>query len=424
MAYPDPAYQTPPLLVVDDEPRVLAALKDVLERQGFHVVAATDPRRAIDLIETRPFSAVLSDHMMPGMSGLELLVECKRAQPEASRVLITAALSLPTLVEAINKGEIYRFIAKPWLREELIATVRNAVGRHELVAQNARLQAETVELNRKLSAGNAALAEQVDKLERQRRALDVANQELARRYDHSLELCTRILATYDPLLAGQTRAIVAIASQMCAGEQLSPEEREALRSAAWLCDLGLIGVSREVLRTFRADPGRLEADALAAVHNHPVYSQTLAGHLDARSLVGETVRAHHERFDGGGYPDGVAGEAIPWPARCLAVAVRFVESGLPEAQAARAIEAEAGRALDPAAVRLFLATTRFKPLPRPVRQIMLDELRPGMVLASGIYSPHGMLLVGEGQPLSPATIAKIRSHHLIDPFGSNLLVYT
>ena len=414
---------SPPLLVVDDEARVLAALKDVLERQGFAVVTASDPRRALMLLEERPFSVVLSDQVMPVMSGMDFLVECRRIRPQATRVLITGALSLSTLVEAINRGEIFRFLAKPWLREELIATVRNAINRHELVVQNARLLEESEELNRRLAGVNATLAEQVARLEAQRRSLDEAHGELARRYDHSLELCTRILATFDPALAGHTRAIVDIVAQMTAAERFTTEEREILRAAAWLCDLGLIGVPREVLQAFRRDPSRLDRAAWDGLHNHAIYSQTLAAHIDPRPLLGETIRAHHERFDGGGFPDGISGESIPWTARCLAVAVWFVECGLDAERASEAVKAEAGRALDPAAVSLFVATTRFKALPRPVREVELDDLRPGMVLAAGIYSPHGLLLVGEGQALSPATISKIRSHRLVDPFGSNLLVY-
>ncbi len=413
------------LLVVDDEPRVLAALKEVLERQGFAVCASPDPLRAIELVRQREFSAVLTDHLMPGMSGMDLLVECRRLRPRTTRVLITAALSLPTLVEAINKGEIYRFLAKPWLREELIATVRNAVNRHELVVQNEALMTESNELNRRLAEANASLAAQVGQLERQRRELDAAGRELALRCDRSLELCSRILATYDPLLARQTKAIAGIAERMAAAADfLGAEEREALRRAAWLCDLGLIGVSRETLHHFRSAPSRLSATDLAALQNHPVYSQTLAAYIDEHPALGEAIRGHHERFDGGGYPDGLSGEAIPRVARCLAAAVWFVESGLAPAEASAALQAESGRALDPSSARLFLAATRQESLPRPVREIELAELRPGMVLASGIYSPHGLLLVGEGQPLNSSTIYKIRSHNLVDPDGPRLLVYT
>jgi hypothetical protein len=160
------------------------------------------------------------------------------------------------------------------------------------------------------------------------------------------------------------------------------------------------------------------------LRNHPIYSQTLASLVDSHAEVGEIIRAHHEHFDGSGYPDGVAGENIPWAARCLAVAVGFVESGLAKGPAIDALLDKSGSAYDPEAVRLFLKVSNLVQLPKQVREILLHELEAGMVLANGIYSPHGLLLIGEGQALSPGTITKIRSHNQVTPISQRLLVYS
>ena len=74
-------------------------------------------------------------------------------------------------------------------------------------------------------------------------------------------------------------------------------------------------------------------------------------------------------------------------------------------------------------MRLFLKVSNLVQLPRQVREILFHELEAGMVLANGIYSPHGLLLIGEGQSLSPATIAKIRNHNQVTPINQRLLVY-
>lgn len=411
------------ILIVDDEPVVLTALKFTLEREGFHIVACTSPLKALAILAERDFSVIISDQRMPEMMGLDFLIESRRIRPHCSRILITAVLALPTIVDAINKGEIFRFVAKPWLREELVATVRNAVQRHELVTRNGILQAETQRLNERLREANAALEAQVKHLEQQRQHLDTANRDLAASYENSLELCRRILTTYDPILGGQAKALVDFATQMAASDLFNEGERHALRTAAWLCDLGLIGTPREVIRAFRSKPDQLSERERATMHNHPIYGQTLAALVDARAEVGEVVRAHHERYDGRGFPDGLAGDAIPWPARCLAVAVGFVESGLTKSAAIDAILAKSGRDYDPEAVRLFLKISNLVQLPKQVREILLHELEPGMVLANGIYSPHGLLLIGEGQSLSPGTISKIRNHNQVTPISQRLLVY-
>ncbi|HRE08170.1 MAG TPA: response regulator [Opitutaceae bacterium] len=414
----------PSLLIVDDEPIVLAALKETLEREKYHVVATTNPLKALEILRTQEFAVIISDQRMPEMMGLDFLIESKKLNPLASRILITAVLSLPTIVDAINKGEIFRFVAKPWLREELTATVKNAISRYQLVAENERLTAETQRLNQQLSAVNSTLAAQVKDLESQKTALDAANRELATSYEHSLDLCSRILSTYDPYLAGQTKAMVEIARKMSDTEHFTPAERHALKASAWLCDLGLIGIPRDLLRLFRTNPERLSDPDRLTINSHPIYSQTLASFVDSHPEVGETIRAHHERFDGKGFPDGLSGQSIPWTARCLAVAVWFVECGLPKDQAIESVLAQSGVALDPEAVRLFLKVTHLLQLPRQVREVLLDELEAGMILANGLYSPHGLLLVGEGQMLSQATISKIRNHNLINPISQRLLVYS
>ena len=106
------------------------------------------------------------------------------------------------------------------------------------------------------------------------------------------------------------------------------------------------------------------------------------------------------------------------------MAVAFVESSLPRQQAIDLVLSQSGQALDPEAVRLFLKVTHLIELPRQVREVLLDDLQPGMVLAGGIYSPHGLLLISDGVTLTPPTIAKIRSHNLIAPINQRLLVFS
>lgn len=413
---------SPAILIVDDEPIVLGALKETLEREQYQVVACGSPRKALAILEERDFAVIISDQRMPEMLGLDFLVESRKHRPQASRILITAVLSLPTIVDAINKGEIYRFIAKPWLREELLATVRNAIHRHELVTHNEILMARTQQLNAELMTANAELGKQLQAVEQERQKLDAANRELATRFDNSLELCRRILTAYDPVLGGEAKVMVEFANRLCETEHFTDAERHALRSAAWLCDVGLIGVPRELLRGFRAHPERLTERERAMLRQHPAYGQTLAALIDPRPDVAEVIRSHHERFDGTGYPDGLAGNKIPWAARCLAVVVGFVESSLPKQAALDAILAKSGTHYDPEAVRLFLRVAKLVNLPRQMREVLVEELEPGMVLATGIYSPHGLLLIGEGQVLGPATVNKIRSHNEVTPLKQRLLV--
>src|SRR5947207_1746974 len=92
----------PTILIVDDEPVVLTALKYTLEREGFHVVSCTSPLKALSIVADRDFAVIISDQRMPEMMGLDFLVECRTLRPHSSRILVTAVLALPTIVDAIN----------------------------------------------------------------------------------------------------------------------------------------------------------------------------------------------------------------------------------------------------------------------------------------------------------------------------------
>ncbi len=153
-----------PILIVDDEEIVLVALRDTLTREGFQVVTSPHAIHALSVLKQHPFSVVITDQQMPMVTGLEFLAQVKQIQPDATRILITAVLSLGTVIDAINKGEIYRFVVKPWLREELLATVKNAVQRYELICSNAKLHAATLAMNEKLVHLNQALESQMAKV--------------------------------------------------------------------------------------------------------------------------------------------------------------------------------------------------------------------------------------------------------------------
>jgi response regulator RpfG family c-di-GMP phosphodiesterase len=413
-----------PILVVDDDESILHVIEEQLKWEGHRVVTASNSSSALDALATTAFSVIICDQCMPDISGLDFLAKARELRPSTSRMLITGVLSLDTMIDAINRGEIFRFIAKPWLRAELLATVQNGVQRFELHEANHRFHFEAVRLNEQLTAANAELQSKLEELVHQKRDLDGANAALKTNFEHSLELCYRIINTFYPLLGQRTKSVVDICRRMADTTHFTDEEKHVLTVSAWLHDIGLIGFKRELLHKYFTAPGTLSGDENATLKNHPAYGQTLASFVDELRAVGETIRAHHERFDGRGYPDGLAGEGIPWTARCLALAVYYVESMMTREQTIDALVKESGKRFDPEAVRLFFKVTQIAELPQTVREIMVDDLVPGMRLVKGIYSPSGLLLVAEGQDLNAATIAKIKNHNMLVSVTQRLLVYS
>ncbi len=411
------------LLIVDDEEIVLVALRDTLKREGYMVVTARDVDEALEQLKHATYSVILTDYQMPRKTGLEFLSEVKQIQPEATRILITAVLSLSTVVDAINKGEIYRFIVKPWLREELLATVRNAVQRYELICRNAVLQAATLTMNERLAGVNRELEAQVARVEEQNQQLAQLNQALEENLQRSVNLCLRVMETYYPVLGSQARRVSEITRGMAQGLGLPETDKKVLEVSSWLYDIGLVGVHRQLIKKWREDPTTLEEAERTVIEQHTVLGQELAAFVRPLEGVGEVIRSHHERFDGTGYPDGLSGDGIPWLSRLLAVAVSFAESNFEGEKALDAIRLESGKAFDPDAVRAFLRGLSKVSVPRKEREVLLAELQPGMVLAKGIYTVNGLLLIPEGERLSEIFIDKLRNHNRINPINQSLLVY-
>jgi response regulator RpfG family c-di-GMP phosphodiesterase len=316
-----PTVQAPArLLIVDDEPLVLAVLRETLSREGYQVVVTSNAVEALDLIRKEPpFALILTDQRMPQVTGLEFLAQAKEIQPEATRILMTGVLELNTVVDAINRGEIYRFVIKPWLREELLVTIKNGVQRHELITRNAELHRATAAMNAQLAELNRSLEDRVAREAEHGRQLAALNHALERNLHRSVELCLKILQTFYPSLGAQARRVLELCQSIADGLKMPVEQRQVFELSALLHDIGLVGIPRRIIQLAQGKPDALNDAERALVEQHPILGQELAGFVHHLADVGIVIRSHHERFDGQGYPDQLSGEEIPWLARLLAV---------------------------------------------------------------------------------------------------------
>jgi DNA-binding NtrC family response regulator len=158
-----PAATTPPakrpILVVDDEPEMLFSLRNLLRRE-FHVHTAASGAEGIKILETEVVHLVMTDQRMPGMTGVELLRRVKTDHPAAMRLIFTGYADVSAVIAAINHGNVFRFVAKPWDPEELLAVLREAGRRYDQIVERSRLlrllregQAQAVAFQEKLRSG-------------------------------------------------------------------------------------------------------------------------------------------------------------------------------------------------------------------------------------------------------------------------------
>ncbi len=146
------------MLVVDDEADVVYAIKELL-RFDYRVLGATRGREGIEILAQEEVDVVMTDQRMPDMTGVELLHHVREVYPDTTRLLVTGYADLQGVIDAINEGNVYRYITKPWEAGELQMVVRDAVERHDLVVERQRLLAQLERQNEELTRANAALAQ-------------------------------------------------------------------------------------------------------------------------------------------------------------------------------------------------------------------------------------------------------------------------
>jgi signal transduction histidine kinase len=146
----------PCLLVVDDEPDLVQSVKDLL-RFDYRVLGATRASEGMRIMNAEPVQIVMSDQRMPEMTGVEFLGCLKESHPYTVRLLFTAYADLNAVIDAINQGNVYRYISKPWVPEELRAVLRQALEYHQLQVERKRLLDEVRQTNAQLETANAEL---------------------------------------------------------------------------------------------------------------------------------------------------------------------------------------------------------------------------------------------------------------------------
>jgi putative nucleotidyltransferase with HDIG domain len=305
------------VLVVADDANILNALARLFLDRDVRVLRAGNGEEALGIVRREPVAVVVSDNLMPGMRGVELLSRVRDLSPDTVRVLLAGDADLPAAIEAVDRGEVFHFHVKPWVDEEIVRTVEEGMGRYQVV-----------------------------------RSLRHADEAALRSIGQTIEL-------RDPYTRGHCDRVAAFALKIAEGLGLPEETRRAIRHGSWLHDCGKIGVPEAILNC----PGKLPAADFDVVKKHPGWGADIGRQANLPGEVINIILHHHERFDGRGYPAGTKGTEIPLEARIVAVADVFdamstdrpYAKGYEREEAMRVMGVLGGAALDPELVDVLLA---------------------------------------------------------------------
>ena len=402
------------VLCVDDEPNILSALRRTLRPCGWRVLCAEGASDALALLEREPVDMVVSDMRMPGMDGAQLLEAVAQRWPQAVRILLTGHADVSAIVSAVNRGQIWRYINKPWDDNDVMQALRQGIERCALQREKQRLEALTQAQNEQLRVLNASLEERVE----QRTAeLVQAHDRLKKSYLASIKSFSNLIELRGGPLVGHSRRVADMARRIAQIMGRPDAQTQEIFIAGLLHDVGLIGLPDVLL----AKPvPRMSPEELTLYRRHPLLGEQALLALDDMQPVATLLRAHHERWDGQGFPDAKAGADIPLGARILAVADTYddLQSGHIAAAALTSQEARAvmargrGTQFDPEVLEAFLHITEpSSPTRRaPPRAVMTGQLEPGMVLAKDLVSGDGVVLLAADHKLTADLIQRVRSY--------------
>lgn len=412
---------TATLLFVDDEASILSSLRRLFRPHGYRILLAESGAAGLAELEKTPVDLVISDMRMPEMDGATFLREVRQRWPNTMRILLTGYADVTSTVAAINEGEIYRYIAKPWDDNEIVNTVHEAIERQQLALENRRLTLLTQTQNEALKELNANLeqkvAERTTELRHALALVEQAHGDLKKSFLTSVQVFAGLIELRSGQagnrLAGHGRRVADMARSLAQRLGLTDPEIQNVMLAGLLHDIGKLGLPDELLcKPFNL----LTQDQRAQVIKHPAIGQNILIAIERFKDVAVLVRHHHECFDGSGYPDRLAGIAIPQGCRILSVVNDYdsLQTGTLAQRPLRAEDAlsfiidNRGKRYDPVVVdhfvKLISETQKKSPVELPMRSM---HLKPGMVLSRDLPHRDGYLLLAKGSVLTADIIGQL-----------------
>jgi response regulator RpfG family c-di-GMP phosphodiesterase len=329
------------ILIVDDEPAYRNLLGVMLTRAGMCCTAVPGGKEALAALEAQPVDALISDLNMPGLSGMELLAEVQRRRPELPFLVITGVDDVRVGVQALQHGAD-DYLVKPFQADVVLASLQRAFHKKRLEREleNYRLHLQEM------------VAERTQQLQAALRGIE-------RSYQDTLEVLGAVIDLRDSPTAGHSRRVFLYSNEIAKAMGYTEDQLRGLGMGAWLHDIGKLAIPDGIL----LKPGPLTDEERAVMQRHVIFGFDLIKTMPFLSEAAEIVLAHHENYDGTGYPLGLHGDRIPLSAKIFSVAdaVDAMTSDRPYRsamtfEAARDRVAErAGTQFDPQVARTFLS---------------------------------------------------------------------
>ncbi len=352
----------PKILFVDDDPNILAGYQRQL-RKHFQLDIAQGGEEGLRVLgQNGPFAVVVSDLKMPGMDGIQFLSRVSEVAPDTARIMLTGFADLKTAIDAVNTGNIFRFLTKPCSPEVLAQALGAGLRHYRLI------MAERELLEKTLSG--------------------------------SIKVLTQILSLLNPEAFGRSSRLTRYIQDIAHVMRL--KDRWQVETAAMLSQIGCIMLPEETLKKlYHGKP--LSGEEQQVYQMHPFIAKDLLKNIPRLEEVAEIVSYQGKRFDGSGFPlDDLRGDKIPLGARLLKVVTdldTLEAGGLTKPQALTQMKQNASW-YDPD-VLAALETISWIEGKYEVKALSIKELLDTMIFDDDVYTRSGTMLISRGQEVTP-----------------------
>ncbi len=348
------------ILIIDDEEPIRKILGLHLTKEGYRVIQSSGGSEVFNLLRGNSYEVVISDIRMPGVDGVEILDFLTQKYDTVPVIMLTGVLDLSTAVDVMKKGA-FDYITKPVRKEELIGTVERALSHRDLLERNKRLEKENREYQLFLEE---KVRERTEELNRKNIELRRAYRQLKSVNMRFVNVLAETIEAKDKYTHGHCTRMRNLCVRLGRLVGFSKDELEILEYAALLHDLGKVSVNEALLNK----NGALDEKESMRMREHSSIGERILNNIPFMEEVARIIGAHHENYDGSGYPRGLKGEEIPLAARIIAVVDVFdamnndrpYRKGLPMDVILDELRDVAGTQLDPELVRLFIENELYK----------------------------------------------------------------
>jgi len=319
-AWPIGFSQAPTILLVDDEINILNAINRFLKPRGYRILMANDANRALEVLEIEDVDLIISDMRMPGMNGAQLLNKVREDWPWVVRILLTGYSDVNSAITAINEGEIYRYIAKPWDDHEMLMNIRRALERRGLEKEYLRLQSLTQQQNADLLALNHSLEL---KMQQHFEQLLVMQDKTNNDFLNSLFLISHFIDCYIGALPGHSQRIAAWGQQIASHMQLSNQAKQNILFASLIHNIGKIGLDIHLART---PVQHMSSEQKIQFAENLIATAALIRPFEELYEANEIIHYQYEYYDGTGFPNNISCLDIPIEASILTITKHYEEA--------------------------------------------------------------------------------------------------